>query len=373
MAHALRVIFSGMVAGNPRQGGATWSILQYLLGLRRLGHDAWLIEPVDDLDADVVHYFKAVVAEFGLENRAALLKRGTRRTAGVPFNELARAAHGADLLLNVSGMLDDERLTAAVAVRAYLDLDPAFNQLWHVVDGIDMGFDRHERFATVGLALGEPECPVPTVDRDWVHTLPPVVLEQWPVSDAPLGAPVTTVGNWRGYGSVKWEGLLYGQRAHSMRELLPIARRSESRFLLALAIHPEERPDLDALDAHGWKLADPRQVAGTPRAYAEFIRGSRAELGVAKSGYVRSRCGWFSDRSACYLASGRPVVAQDTGFSRHLPTGEGLLGFDGADGAVAALEAVERDYVRHARTARALAEDLLDSDRVLARLLDALA
>jgi len=369
----MKILFSGMVAGDPRQGGATWSILQYLLGLRRLGHDAWLIEPVDDLDADVVHYFKAVVVEFGLERRAALLKRGTRRTVGVPYDELARAARGADLLLNVSGMLDDERLTAAVAVRAYLDLDPAFNQLWHVVDGIDMGFDRHERFATVGLTIGEPECPVPTAGYDWVRTLPPVVLEQWPVSAAPAGAAITTVANWRGYGSVEWEGLLYGQKAHSMREMLPIAQRSESRFLLALAIHSDERSDLDALSAHGWELADPRAVAGTPHDYADFIRGSRAELGVAKSGYVRSRCGWFSDRSACYLASGRPVVAQDTGFPRHLPTGDGLLAFNGAEGAVAALEAVERDYLRHARAARALAEDLLDSDRVLARLLDALA
>src|SRR5688500_6014093 len=312
-----------MVAGDPHQGGATWSILQYVLGLRRLGHDAWLVEPVDGLREDSVRYFEAVVESFGLDGRAALLERGTRATAGLGYAEVAAAMDGADLLLNVSGMLDDEDLLGSVAMRAYLDLDPAFNQLWHVVDGIDMGFDRHERFVTVGLALGEPECPVPTAGREWIRTLPPVVLEHWPASEAPAGAPVTTVGNWRGYGSVEWEGEHYGQKAHSMRELLSVAGDSDGEFLLAFAIHPDERPDLEALAQHGWTLADPREVAGTPAEYAGFIRASRAELGVAKSGYVRSRCGWFSDRSACYLACGRPVVAQDTGFSRHLPTREG--------------------------------------------------
>jgi hypothetical protein len=369
----VRVIVSGMVAGDPHQGGASWSILQYVLGLLRLGHDPWLVEPVDELRPESVRYFESVVEAFGLGGRAALLERGTRRAVGAGRREVEAALDRADLLLNVSGMLDDEALAGSVGVRAYLDLDPAFNQLWHVVDGIDMGFDRHDRFVTVGLALGGPECPVPTAGRDWIHTLPPVVLDHWPASDVPAGSPVTTVGNWRGYGSVEWEGEHYGQKAHSMRELLTIARESDAEFLLAFAIHPDERPDLEALAAHGWRLADPREVAGTPHDYADFIRGSRAELGVAKSGYVRSRCGWFSDRSACYLASGRPVVAQDTGFSRHLPTGEGLLAFDDAAGALAALAAVEADHALHARAARALAEDLLDSDRVLTRLLEALA
>ncbi len=369
----LRVIVSGMVAGDPRQGGASWAILQYMLGLRRLGHDAWLVEPVPELREDVVTYFEAAVAEFGLRDNAALVERGSRRTAGVPYTELVRAADGADVLLNVSGMLDDDAIAGAVGRRVYLDLDPAFNQLWHVAEGIDMGFDRHERFVTVGLSLGTDGCPVPTAGRDWLHTLPPVVLERWPVADAYASGPVTTVGNWRGYGSVTWQGTFYGQKAHSMRELLPLARRVDTPFLLAFGIHSEETPDLEALAEHGWELADPREVAGTPTDYAGFIRDSRAELGVAKSGYVHSRCGWFSDRSACYLASGRPVVAQDTGFPRHLPVGEGLFAFSDVDSAAAALDAVEADYTRHAAAARALAEDLLDSDRVLGRLLEALA
>jgi glycosyltransferase involved in cell wall biosynthesis len=136
-----------------------------------------------------------------------------------------------------------------------------------------------------------------------------------------------------------------------------------------MKVHPDERPDLASLAENGWELVDPNVVAATPHAYRAFIQGSRAEIGIAKSGYVVSRCGWFSDRSACYLASGRPVVAQDTGFSQFIPTGEGLFAFDDEDGALAAIEAVRRDYARHSRAARQLAEEHLDSDRVLARLL----
>jgi hypothetical protein len=137
-----------------------------------------------------------------------------------------------------------------------------------------------------------------------------------------------------------------------------------------MAIHPDERKDLAALAENGWELLDPAQVAGTPNDYRQFIRGSWAEFGIAKSGYVVSRCGWFSDRSVCYLASGRPVIAQETGFSRYLPTGEGLFAFENSGQVLAAVEELRRDYRRHARAARAVAEDYFDSDKVLTRLLE---
>jgi hypothetical protein len=178
------------------------------------------------------------------------------------------------------------------------------------------------------------------------------------------------VGNWRGYGSVEHEGQHYGQKAHSMRALMSIPTRTDAILRLALDVHPEETPDLEALDRNGWQLLDPAAVAHDPDPYRRFVAGSLAEFGVAKSGYVLSRCGWFSDRSACYLASGRPVLAQDTSFPRFLPTGEGLLAFTGVDDAVAGIEEIRSDYERHAAAARALAEAHLDSDLVLARLLE---
>ncbi|CAA9454864.1 MAG: hypothetical protein AVDCRST_MAG28-2288 [uncultured Rubrobacteraceae bacterium] len=142
--------------------------------------------------------------------------------------------------------------------------------------------------------------------------------------------------------------------------------------MLALAIHPDEGEDLKALDDNGWRLIDPARVSSTPGDYQRFVRGSKAEFGIAKSGYVVARCGWFSDRSICYLASGRPVVAQETGFGRFLPTGEGLFAFETSDEALASIEALNRDYARHARAARAIAEDHFDSDKVLGRLLEKL-
>jgi hypothetical protein len=364
-----RIVVSGMVAGVPGQGGASWSVLQYVLGFRRLGHDVYLIEPVAELDAASDDYFHRLVAEFGLEGSAALVRAGTRDTAGLAYDELVRVAEGADVLVNVSGMLTDERLIEPIPVRIYLDLDPAFNQLWQAVSGIDMRFGAHTHFVTVGQSIGAPACTVPTCGLDWLPTLQPVVLERWPYANGIVHDAATTVANWRGYGSVEHDGVLYGQKAHSLRLLLDLPALTQERLLLALAIHPDEKPDLAALEAKRWRLLDPAEVAATPAAYQAFVQGSKAEVGIAKSGYVLSRCGWFSDRSACYLASGRPVVAQDTGFSEHLPTGEGLFAFTTAEEAGGALDEVAGDYERHRRAARGLAEEHFDSDRVLASLL----
>jgi hypothetical protein len=365
----LRILFSGMVAGDPGQGGASWSILQYVLGLRELGHEVRLVEPVDRLEPRSVAYFERLQRRFGLDGEAALLVRGSRETAGPSYPELVRWAADAEILFNVSGMLRDEQLVGPPPRRVYLDLDPAFNQLWHEAEGIDMGFDLHNRFATVGLELGEPGCELPTCGRRWIKTLPPVLLSHWPRARELETDGFTTIGNWRGYGSIEWEGRRYGQKAHSLRKLLSLPELTPEQLVVALAIHPEEERDFATLRNHGWKLDDPSEVAASPDRYAAFVRGSKGEIGIAKEGYVESGCGWFSDRSACYLASGRPVVAQETGFARHLPVGEGLLSFATAEEAAAAIAAVVGDYRRHADAARALAEDRFEARSVLSLLL----
>jgi hypothetical protein len=375
----LRILVSGMIAAVPGHGGATWAVLQYLLGFARLGHEVTFVEEVDPGEGGLersagTSYMRRVAERFGLEGRWALLGARTHETAGLSYDQLGAAARNADLLVNISGILADEDLMTSVPVRAYLDLDPAFNQLWHA-SGIDMRFGGHTHFVTVGQAIGSPECPVPTCGLDWIPTFPPVVLDHWPrarEAHGPGAGAFTTVGNWRGYGSVEHQGQHYGQKAHSMRELMPIPTRTDAVLRPAFDVHPGETPDLEALDRNGWELLDPAAVAPDPDSYHAFVRGSSAEFGVAKSGYVLSRCGWFSDRSACYLASGRPVLAQDTAFPRFLPTGEGLLAFSGVDDAVAGIEEIRSAYDRHAGTARALAEAHLDSDVVLTRLLDRL-
>jgi hypothetical protein len=374
-----RVVVSGMVAANPYQGGASWAVLQYVLGLERLGCDVLLVEQCERAgggeplgSTPSASYFRDVVRTFGVEDRAALMQSGTEETVGPSYEGLRERCRDADLLLNISGILTDPELISEIPVRAYVDLDPVFNQLWQE-SGIDMRFEPHNRFVTVGQALGTPECPVPANGRDWIPTLPPVVLERWPVAEGPGEEGFTSVGNWRGYGSVEHEGVHYGQRVHSMRQFMELPRRTDARFRLALAIHPGEQPDLEALADNGWELVDPVEAAGTPGRYQRFLQRSEAELGIAKSGYVLSRSGWFSDRSACYLASGRPVLAQETGFSNFLPTGEGLLSFTTVDDAIAGVESIRGGYAHHARRARELAEELLDSDRVLGNLLDRLS
>jgi hypothetical protein len=271
--------------------------------------------------------------------------------------------------MNISGMLADPALVEPIPIRVYLDLDPAFNQLWHAADGLDVGFDGHTHFVTIGQAIGRPECRVPTCGRTWIGTPQPIVLDQWPVADRIAHDAFTTVGNWRGYGSITHEGVFYGQKAHALRQFLSLPTRTDERFLLALAIHPAEVADLARLAAEGWSLLDPSLVASTPDRYRRFVQFSKAEFGIAKSGYAAARCGWFSDRSICYLASGRPVVAQETGFSDFLPTGNGLFAFETEDDALSGVEAIARDYARHARAARGLAEDCFDAEKVLPRLL----
>jgi hypothetical protein len=379
---ALTILFSGMIAADPNQGGATWAVLQYLLGLRRLGHNVYFVEPVKPAalrptgaelsQSENASYFRQVANRFGLQRVSALLEEGTTRTVGVPYAALLDVARRADVIINVSGMLTDEQILLRPPVRVYLDLDPAFVQQWHAVQGIDMRFAGHTHFVTVGRSVGEPGCAVPTCGRTWLKTFPPVVLEHWPAAgpDAPITHDaLTTIANWRGYGSIEHDGVLYGQKAHSLRPLIDLPTRTDARFLLALAIHANESRDIEALDANRWGRVDPADVASDPASYQAFVRGSWAEFGLAKSGYVHSRCGWFSDRSACYLASGRPVVAQDTGFSRWLPAGEGLLAFDNADDVLAAVDRLRGDYPRHSRAARALAEDVFDSDKVLRGIL----
>jgi hypothetical protein len=369
-----------MIAADPGQGGATWAVLQYVLGLRGLGHDVYLVEPLPPntalpqdpplSESASARYFREVAARFNLTARAALLREDTRETVGVSYDDLARAARSCDLLINISGMLTDPALFESIPRRVYLDLDPAFNQLWHTVEHIDMRFEGHTHFFTVGGLIGTPACTVPACGRKWQALLQPIVLTEWPVTPGDPGAPWTTVGNWRGYGSITHDGVLYGQKAHSFRRLLDLPARGGAHIRPALNIHRAEKNDLAALRAHRWDLVDPAEVASTPDAYRAFVQGSKGELGIAKSGYVESRCGWFSDRSVCYLASGRPVIAQDTGFGAYLPTGDGLFAFNSVDEAVAAIEAVDRDYARHCRRAREIAEEYFRSDLVLGALLE---
>lgn len=374
MNNRLRVLVSGEVAGAGRQGGAVWAVLQYVLGLRALGHDVHLVEQLPEGRAlndpgPLSAAFASISREFALQGSYALVG-DEERTLGLPYDRLVEWVASADLLINISGSLRDPRLLERVDHRLYLDVDPGFTQLWQR-DGIDVRLGGHTRYATVGLNVGNAGCDLPTLGIHWLKTRPPVVLDVWNRSEQKARFGFTTVANWRSYGSIFTKGTLYGQKVHSIRPFYAVPTLTSESLQLALTIHAAEVNDLRELRSNRWIVFDAHNVAGTPGSYRQFIQGSQGELGFAKSGYVLSACGWFSDRSACYLASGRPVLAQDTGLRSHFRIGEGLLTFTNTGELIAGIETIAGNYERQARAARELAEAYFNSETVLTNLLSA--
>lgn len=270
----------------------------------------------------------------------------------------------------VMGFLDDEEILAAAPTRVFLDIDPGFGQMWQTL-GLHEMFRGHDTFVTIGENIGQATCTIPTCGLNWITMRQPVVLDAWPAVSTPvrMEGAVTTVATWRGaFAPVEYEGTTYGLRAHEFRKFASLPRLVDQKFEIALDIHPNDSKDSDLLTSHGWTLVSPSIVASDPWRYQRFIQESAAEIMVAKGMYVQSRSGWFSDRSICYLASGKPVIAQDTGFGQCVPTGEGLLTFSTLDEAAEGARAVGRDYARHARAARWVAEEVFDSSKVLGQL-----
>jgi hypothetical protein len=378
-----RAVCAVSIANQPHRAGHAEAMLQWALGLRSLG---WAVVVVDRLDTSMavssegapcaaadsenLRYFQRVMADAGLAGCCALLV-DDQPVFGVGQAELADIASGS-VFFDIMGCLRDHPLAERAATRVFIDIDPGYTQLWRTLGYADLLIG-HEHFVTVGQCVGEPTSSVPDCGVTWIPTPPPICLERWPAAPARPG-PITSVGSWRGpWGVLEHEGSRLGQRAHSFRPLLDLPRRVPGQYELALDIAPEDARDRQNLVEAGWRLTDPRSVASDRAGYQGFIQGSSAELCVAKEIFVRLRSGWFSDRSACYLASGRPVIGLDTGFSHHMPVGEGLFAFSNLDEACAAVEAVQADPPRQARRARELAEEYLDARGVVAAVLSRMA
>ncbi len=378
------IVVAGSLAQRPHHGGHTWVFLQYLLGFQRLG---WEVLFVDRLEPDMcvdrsgnpapfessanLEYLAEVMERFGLAGRWSLLYDGGREVAGCAREDVIERTRRSALLLNVMGFLDDEEILAAAPLRAFLDIDPGFGQIWHEL-GLHRLFRGHDRYVTIGERIGAPDCAVPTCGIEWVTTKQPVELGEWPFMVG-NGKGFTTVASWRGaFGPLEYGGRTYGLRVHEFRRFFELPALTSAAFEVALDIDEAEVEDLRRLKKHGWVLADPRVVAADPWRYRDYVQGSSAELMIAKNMYVDTRSGWFSDRSACYLASGRPVLAQDTGLEGLLPCGEGLVTFSSLEEAVAGVGEITGDYERHSRAAREIAAEHFAAERVLQRLLDKL-
>jgi hypothetical protein len=316
-------------------------------------------------------YFKHITEQFGLHDSATLIYGNAEQTYGLTYTELLDLTEAADLLINITGHLTLEPLMRRLRRKAYVDFDPGYTQFWHAAGDAGARLDGHDFYFTVGENIGTPACPIPTGGIRWRPIRQPVVLDHWPVAREGDPGRFTTVATWRGpYGPIQYGGRTFGLKVHEFRKFIRLPERTHHTFEIALDIHPADAKDLHLLQHHGWRIVDPRMVVPDPVAFRRYVQASGAEFSVAQGVYVETESGWFSDRTVRYLASGKPALVQDTGFSRNYPVGDGLVAFRTLDEAVVGAERIAVDYDRHCRAARSLAEAYFDSNRVLSRLIE---
>src|SRR3954468_1604935 len=367
----MKILFAGIIERYPF-GGVTWCSLMYLLGLRALGHDVFYIEDTGECVYDPVQnsrttdpsygtsYIHSALEPFGLGDRWSFVNfDGTYH--GRSADEVRRYCADAELFLNLWGGLwfwRDEY--ARIPRSAFIDSDPAFTQLaiakaepWYVEF-----FRRFNHLFTFGSNIGTPAAAIPVGDFVWHKTWQPVTLDDWRTSTLPADR-FTSVMTWQ----IESFTDVGGNKDQEFVKYIDLPSRTAQPFELAI------NGPQSLLREHGWSTVDAMAVSRTPSQYRRFVQDSKAEFGVAKHTYVATRSGWFSDRTECYLASGRPALVQDTGWTGHLPHGEGLLAFSSLDEAAAGIETINADYPRHARRAAEIAREHFAASRVLPALL----
>ena len=381
-----RIIIAGSLAQKPRFGGHTWAMLQFVLGFKRLGCDVLFVdhlqselcvndkgEPSSLEESENLRYFVRTMDEFNLSESYALLCGNGEQVIGMSRARLLEWASRADVMINVMGYVRDEELLSRVRKLVFLDIDPGFGQMWQEL-GLCTMFKGHDCYVTIGENIGRQNCNIPICGLQWITMRQPVHLEYWKPSHNTAKRGFTSIASWRGpYDPIEFQGKTYGLRVHEFRKIAALPQLCGERFELALDIHPADIADRTLLERSGWNVIEPMSVSSDPWCYQAFIQESAAEFMVAKNIYVATQSGWFSDRSGCYLASGKPVLAQDTGLSSLYPVGEGLLTFTSLEGAIAGVEEISRNYSRHARAARDIAEEYFDSSKVLQNLMDKIA
>jgi len=378
------IVVSGALANKCRNGGEAWVRLNWILGLKKLGCRVYFVEEIQrqncvDATGAVatfeqsvnLAYFRHITEQFGLAGSAALIYENGEQIHGLGYAELLDLAPTADLLVNISGHLVSQPLFGRFRRKAFIDIDPGFTQIWHAAGNPGARLAGHDVFYTIGENIGTDACSIPVGNIPWRRTRQPVVLEEWPLSAGNNHNRFTTVASWRGpFGPVQHGDKTFGLKVHEFRKFIDLPERVRCDFEIALNIHPADAKDRDMLLRHGWRIVDPQAVASDPNAFRRYVQSSAAEFSVAQGIYVETNCGWFSDRTVRYLASGKPALVQDTGFTHNYPVGEGLLAFRNLDEAIAGAEQIMRDYGCHCRAARLLAEEYFESSVVLSRLLE---
>jgi hypothetical protein len=354
------------------RGGHAMHVLQILESLRRLGHDVLFLEYLDERPSPAaVETFTALMAGWWDPGRGALLDASSGEAfAGLPARDVQAFAARADGLLSLAAHYRSEPwpYLEHVRPRLLLEQDPGYTHLW-AADGDPAAiFGVHDAYFTVGANVGTQRSRLPTCGLDWHPLWPPVVLDWWPSPALPARDRLTTIGAWRDYGYLEFEGRVLGPKVDEFERFLSLPAATGEPVELALAIDPDD-PDRARLVAHGWLLEDP-EIVSTPERYRDYVCSSLGEFSCAKGGYAGTRSGWFSDRSACYLAAGRPVVLQATGFEDVLPAGLGVFAVRSVEEAAAALREIRADYARHSAAARELARERFDGERLLGDALE---
>jgi len=378
----MRIIVTGLV-GQYAFGGVAWDYLQYVEGFRQLGHDVYYLEdtemwPYDPIQNTVsadasynVNYLRGVMEKLGLADRWIYRSAPDASYHGQTEAAAKEICATADLYLNVSGCgwLRPEYL--AIPCKIFLDSDPMFTQV-ALVSGKQDVIDRiraHDKHFTFAENIGAADCRIPAAGFDWIPTRQPVVIDWWELSvEAPRNV-FTTVMNWVSYKSCEYNGETWGQKDIEFLKFVDLPGRTPQKFEIAMGMGPGMKRPTEMLQQKGWQIIEPAEHLPDPWTYREYLRRSKGEWSVAKEGYVKSRSGWFSCRSACYLALGRPCVLQDTGWSHVYPTGRGLFAYQSLNEALAGIEAINADYAAHSRAARQLTEEMFDARKVLTDLI----
>jgi hypothetical protein len=405
---SLRIIVTGLIAQHPQLGGMTWHYLQYLLGLTQLGHDVYYFEDSGEhpynLDGGLsgndwvasnctynTNYLSKIMTRFGMDNKWAYRFPQDSQWFGLTAEEREKAINFADLLINVSGTLEKPTKYRQIPILVYIDTDPIITQVKMAGGNIDFlkrinAHDTHFSFGeTISGGMFETEI-------NWQPTRQPIVLSEWQPSSENRER-FTTVMSWTSYQPLKYAGQNYGQKDVEFMRFIDLPKRvapSEMEIALSRTQHLEwqdedinKSPEItklvgdkpkwtpqDLLKKGGWHIIDSIETCGDLDSYRDYIKSSKAEWSVAKNAYVLGQPGWFSERSACYLAAGRPVVIQDTGFTNTIPVGEGILSFESLEESIEGIKDVEVNYERHMQAARSIAEAYFASDKVLSHLID---
>ena len=408
MNSPLRIIVNGLIAQHYTLGGVTWDYLQYLIGLKQLGHDVYYLEDsgewpyntdggisgndwvARDCDKNI-NYLNKVLSRYGFEDRWSYFFPPESKWYGLPNSKRKSIIASADLLINVSGALAKPSKYESVKKLIYIDSDPGFTQVKLKLKL--KKFIKRVAAHQVHFSFGEnlPDELTTDSDYNWIPTRTPIVLSEWK-SEVQFENVYTTIMNWTSYRSRKYKGKIYGQKDIEFVKFIELKNKLKNiDFEVAMTklshknwesaiehlipeynidIHNSFKNPADLLSHYGWKIVDAEEKCGDIDSYRKYIFHSKGEWSVSKSGYVTSKPGWFSCRSACYLAAGKPVIVQDTGFDKVIPVGEGVLQFSTMEEATEAIREVEARYGFHSKRALEIADEYFDSAKVLKKLIE---